>query len=400
MDDLNNASFDDITIVDKSKPAASASEEPKDTTPQDGNEPGGGGEPKVDQPGQQGVNDGETPDTGNASEGDNPKEGDEPGDDNNKPDDSGNDFDNQFNSRLSKLTGGQIESWDTMQDIINDYVELSQQREELSKKREIEFPDERSKQAYEFVTSRPGNVEGNAKLFYHVQSLDLEGMNPKEVQFEAFALDPNNADLTREQAREYFEELYESKFDDIEHSKAKEYQHRQETNKAKAQLAEMQKKFNEAPEQKNDDPAQENQLSQDQIDEINRNVENALKNFNGLSIELGENETFNYGVNENSDYGLEEIKKAASDPSYLVQTIVDQYKDDQGNFDYNGYVNHLAAMMNYQALLTESYNHGLKQGKIKHVENHRNPSDINDKGGNAQPPEKSFLETFAEAMGK
>lgn len=309
--------------------------------------------------------------------------------------------DEVFYSRLSEVTEGSIKTQDDLVRLITDYNDLVEQSQ---KGFEPKFSDERAKWAYQLLTQNQGKEPEAAMRTLRALSFDTKGKSEKEVLFEGYLLDPNNADLTPAKALQYFEAEFEEKYsllgkDDAEltpeQQRQKLNQERQLANsvrETKGAIEKLQTEFKATEEEPR-------QVSEKVVSSIN----SAVDKFGGVKMTWAENPTdLDYlQIPVEDPQELQAIKQDVLNPNEWYNQFISQFdlSTPQG---YEEFIQEFWMMRNHKKIAQLAYDHGYRLGDLARVNKLKNatpPADI--AKGAAPPPaspaEKSFMETWAEA---
>jgi hypothetical protein len=228
---------------------------------------------------------------------------------------------------------------------------LNKQIEELNK-RELQFPNDKAKEIYQFALKFPGNELAAARNLLNLSGIDLEKADSKQLQFEAFVL--QHPSYPREEAKAIFEAKYEKTYGDgtgLSSDVLLKFEHDQATIAARQSIAAAVKNFNEA---KLPEPTQQQQQpagpTPEQIDAVKRGVDSGLKDFKGSTINLPEYKTKEGVVVPASALNLElkpeeatKFRDYLENPESFLRDVIMMLKGEKG-IDWNGYT-HLMGLM-------------------------------------------------------
>lgn len=300
-----------------------------------------------------------------------------------------------FYTRLSELTGGELKDENSFIGVLQHYNELL---DEKQKGFEPQFESERAKWAYNLLKANPGKELETAQRQVHALSLTdkMDKMAPKELLFQAYLLDPLNSDLQADEARQYFEDDYAKRFADIENDLSQKRLHAVEVRKAKDQISAIQSEYKavEAVPQK---------ISQ----EVEESIGRVVGDFGGIRLSFTENpaETDYLNVAVTDPNELTRLQNNALYPEQAHKAFLDQFRGDNGAFDWQGYVRETWERENHQMLRKQAFDHGKKLGLLEKVNKDRNASTPADIAQNRNPPPapqtnqpKSILEAWGNAQ--
>lgn len=307
---------------------------------------------------------------------------------------------------LSETTGGLVNNAEDLNGLMNHYEELLKAVE----KPELLIPEGRARDAFSYALKFNGNAASANKSFHHILSLDPEALSPKDLQFEAYMLREENADLSGDplKARKLFNAEFKEIYGEGEEFEALESEnpvlhrkHELATIKAKSQIIDMQDKFqSETPENTSGAAGSEGDypaLSEDELNAYNATVDEALDGFDGVSFEFeGAKDRMNFTLDADMKKGLEHYTK---NPNDFIVDQINEHIDDAGNYDPTGFANKMALFMNIDKVLDLAYKQGGIDGKITTEEGLRNPDGGDGAGGApAAKPKETLLSNFMDAM--
>jgi hypothetical protein len=334
---------------------------------------------------------GESGDTGN-SETNNETSEEEKGEESEKgeseeaaaeKDGDGNDID--FDSQIEQLSNGELSSREDFEFLLEDYNRVVEELESVkSKPSEPEFPNERAKKAYEFLMEHKGDFNQGIKKYHEVMALDVESLakDPKEIQFEAFALQRD--DLPRDKARQLFEAKYDRTYDELHDPMIEDKDillqddHDQETRKAIDYINSLQEKYKSESAEETSGQQQEQGPTPEQeeaLKETERGITKALDGYQGLQFNFGDGESDVDNLNFFTDTdSIEEIKKAAMNPTEWWNSTIQSFQGENGEHDYEGYVNFVASLVLMPEIMKASFNQGVTAGKHRTAMETKNAS--------------------------
>ncbi len=304
--------------------------------------------------------------------------------------------DTQVFTRLSELTGGAIKSEQDFRETIEHYNELLAEAEEGYKPK---FKNEAHRLAFDLLANVPeGQEMETARRTLHTLSLDVTKLSDKDTLFEAYLLDPNNSDLTREQAWEYFDLDFDKRFANASEDKLVERELRIQARKAKETIDKAQKDFMAA--------RQSADVPEGPSDEVVTAVSKAVKEFGGLELafseDASEDDMLRIPVEDPKE--LQQLQEYASDPRKWWNELLKEFSTKDG-FDYEGFTREIYELKNHRKIKALIYNHGFDRGTATQIAKDRNSSTLNKDAAlqrgrvpNATPKEPaSFAEAWAQA---
>jgi hypothetical protein len=296
------------------------------------------------------------------------------------------------------MTGGAIKSEQDFRETIEHYNELLTESEEGYKPK---FINEAHRLAFDLLANVPeGQEMETARKTMHTLSLDLSKLSGKELLFEAYFMDPDNSDLTREQAWKYFDPDYEKRFANADDDPLVERELQKAQRKAKETIDKAQKDFAAA--------RQSADVPEGPSDEVVSAVDKAVKGFGGLEMafseDASEDDLLRIPVEDPEE--LQRLQEYASDPRKWWGDLLKDFSTKDG-FDYNGFTREIYELANHRKIKTMIYNHGLERGKAIHLAKDRNSSSLNkdsalNRGRVPSAPAKepaSFEAAFEQALG-
>jgi hypothetical protein len=327
------------------------------------------------------------------SDTDPPKEGDEPteGEPATEPPVQQNNDD-----VLSEMSEGRVASADDLQGLLSHYDEMA----EAMKNPEMLVPEGKARDAFKYAMQFPGDNAALAnQSFHHLMSINTETLTPKELQFEAYMLKEENADLieTPAKAKEYFEAEYERTFGELEDSDDPilQRQHQLATNQAKGIINDKKAQFQSETPANNDEPI----LTPEEIKAYNDTLDNTLNDYDGVAFEFSEDgkEGMNFILDDPKQKA--EFQNYVRNPDQWFNNFVTGFLDEKGNLNSDGLADAMMLAIHGPELLQLSYDRGKENAKQAYEDELRNSSSGTEPGGTPAPEKKGFLDTFAEAMG-
>lgn len=275
--------------------------------------------------------------------------------------------------------------------------EVAQLRTRLAERPQIEFPNEQARQIYDFAQKFPGMEMPAARNFLHVQSLDVNKLDPKEAQFEAFALKKPN--WTREQARSYFEEKYQKAYGsgEIETSTMAKMDHDEETQSARAELMKVQQDFAAAKPSQQAGQQQAPQLTPDQIAQLQRQVEEVTKDFGGVKYQFIKNDpssTVNIQLEKTE---LQKFQKYLMDPGEFLKDLYQECTVN-GVFSQQMYRDAMFELANRKKIREQVFNQGKVYGEVTLIKERKNTAAPKAPNGAPATKPQTFLDTWRSAV--
>lgn len=292
---------------------------------------------------------------------------------------------------LADRSGGQISKPEDALALVD---EVTQLRTQIAERPQIEFPNDEAKQIYEFALKFPGMGMPAARNFLHVQSLDVNKLDPKEVQFEAFAL--KKPHWTREQARSYFEEKFERDYGSgqLDTSSMAKLDYEDATRAAREELIKVQQDFAAAKPSQQAGEQQTPQLSPEQQAQLQRQVEEVTKGFGGVRYQFIENDA-NSTVNIQMEKAeLQKFQRYLMDPSEFLRDLAAECTEN-GVFSQAKYRDAMFEFVNRKKIRDQVFNQGKVYGEVTFVKERKNTAAPKAPNG-APPPARP--QTFQEAM--
>lgn len=293
---------------------------------------------------------------------------------------------------LADRSGGKITKPEDAVALVDEVTNL---RSQLAERPKIEFPNDQARQIYEFAQKFPGFEMGAAKNLLHTQSLSIDKLEPKEVQFEAFAL--KKPHWTREQARQYFEEKYNKAYGDgiLETSTMAQLDHEEETRQARTELTKMQQDFAAAKPSQPAGEQQSPQLTPDQQAEIKRTVEEVTKDFGGVRYQFVKNDA-NSTVNVQMDKSsLQKFQNYLADPGEFLKDLAVECTEN-GVFSHVKYRDIMFELANRKQIRDQVFNQGKIYGEISIIKERKNTA--TPKTSTETPPPATKPTSFRDAM--
>lgn len=295
----------------------------------------------------------------------------------------------KFYGHLSKMTGGTIKSEEEFAGMITHYNELLEQAEQGFQPK---FKDERAKLVYQILAENEGREPEAAMRTLRAISFNPEGKSAKDVLFEAYLLDPRNADLGPIEAQRYFEAEYDEKYHDVEGNAIKERQQALAVRDAKDAIKKIKDGFSAS-----DAPAQE--ISEKVVGAIS----SAVEKFGGVKLAFTDNpQEGDYFTMTAEPKELESLKQDALNPQEWWAKFLSGFETEKG-FDYQSFIREFHEMRNHHKKAELAHKNGYKLGQLAQINQARNASDPKriDQAQPAGPArDRSLYETWAAAEAK
>lgn len=283
---------------------------------------------------------------------------------------------------LSKVTGGTIKSEEEFASMINHYNELLEQSEQGFQPK---FKDERAKLVYQILAENEGREPEAAMRTLRAISFNPEGKSAKDVLFEAYLLDPRNADLGPIEAQKYFEAEYEEKYYDVDGNPIKERQQALAVRDAKETISKIKDSFKAT-----DEPARE--ISE----EVEGAISSAVEDFGGVKLAFTDNpQEGDYFTMTVEPQELQALKQDALNPQEWWNKFLNEFSTEKG-FDYKSFIREFYEMRNHQKKAELAHKNGFKLGQLAKINEARNASDPK-RIDQAQPAAPGGKQTFLEA---
>lgn len=303
--------------------------------------------------------------------------------------------DTVFFGRVSEMTRGQIKSEKDFAGFMEKFNSLADQ---VQKGVQPKFESERAKLAYDILQKNPGQeLDAAIRTATALKIAEkLPTMSDKDKLFNAFMLDPLNADLSLDDMKGVFDAQYEKRYGDAE---TRDILTKREHDIAVRQAAEAIQKVQSEFKVTQVEPER---ISQ----EVVSSVDKVVSSFGGVVLSFSDNPSDNELLNIPimDDNELSQIKEDVLDPGKWHQNFLQQFELPNGGFNYEGYIQERWERENHKAIRMQAYEHGEKMGRLKYINEQRNatpPAEIADKG---RPPinsqqSKTFFETWGEKVG-
>lgn len=249
-------------------------------------------------------------------------------------------------SWLEDVSGGSIKDKEQLAHALKDYQQLKTASQEPQ---EPKFPNEAAKKVYEFALGYAGKEMDAVNKYFQVQSIDLEKADGRQKLFTKFMLD--NPNLEQDRALKIFNADMEERFpeDSMEDNELLKFNFEKEVNNATSELAKLQKEYNEALQQNQDDgKAQGN-------DELVKMINDELPKFKGIqmSATIDEKGQISFGEADQKDPlnnvsfdipqdKMNDFKAALEDPTKFWQNMI---LNEQGQVDPGKYMQNMFNLM-------------------------------------------------------
>lgn len=299
--------------------------------------------------------------------------------------------------RLSELTGGTIKSENDFTAFVEKYNELAAQAAEGFKP---QFKSDKHKLAYEMLAKAGDGQELDvARRTLHTLALDTDKLAGKSLLFEDFLLDPDNSDLSREDAWDLFEKHFEKVYGEADQDPLVKRELTKAERKAKENIGKLQAEFKSSVEQ--------GEKEHEPDPKVVANVKKAVDSFGGMRIAFSEDAADADMLNVTVD-GPEEIaqlNRYVHDPKEFWKDVVGACKNTDGEFDYGSFVRTIYEFTNREKIKRLAFEHGQEIGKRSVLNKDRNSTTPQEKVlQNARVPQGnkkeagSFHEAFGNAM--
>lgn len=298
---------------------------------------------------------------------------------------------------LNEMSGGRILNSDDFQGLLNHYDELA----EAAKTPELLVPEGKARDAFKYAMQFNGTAAAANQSFHHIMSIDADKLTPKELQFEAYMLREENADLIDSPAKawDYFEAEYGKDFGEVEvdgtddnSDQILKRKHQIATNGAKSIIEQKQAQFqSETPKEDT-----EQVLSPEELEVYNSSMDAALNGYDGITLNFSEDgEGMNFALDQMSK---QDFQHYVRNPNEWLTDTLTGFIDERGSFNSSGFADFMIMAMNSKEIADLSYKQGMTDANIKREEELRN---IQGEPTGGAPPiihEKTENEVFLEAL--
>lgn len=299
--------------------------------------------------------------------------------------------DEVFYGRLSKMTEGRFKTETDFVGFINDYNELVEQAE---KGFQPQFKDERARLAYQIIAENPGKEPEAAMRTLRALSFNPEGKSAEETLFEAFLIDPRNADLSSAEAQKHFEAEYADAYYDVDNNILAQRKQSLAVREAQQNLAKIKDSFKPAIQQE-DKPNVD-------LAEWNNRINGVVDNFGGVKMAFTdkptENDYLSMAIEESE---VATLKEHTADSSKWWNNFLEKFVDERtGKFDDPAFVQEFYEMTHHQKKAQLAFQHGKKLGELAKINESRNASDAKrvDQTTPSAPVGPSFIEAWNNAQ--
>jgi len=265
-----------------------------------------------------------------------------------------------FNER-----GIQVKSFDELKSVIESRKTLEEEVKKLANKT-IEFTNDKARELYEFAIKHSGKELSAAKNFLDLVEFDPSKSDAKTVQLKAFRL--KYPELPDSEAAAIFNEQYAELYGegDFEGKALLKFKHDQATKEAQQAIEQAVKNYREAkePEPQPDGPSKE------QVEQVLKGIEGAMKEFKGANISLGEYKTKTGQVipQGNLNVAIEpeeaaKFKGFLTDPDTFLADLLEKVKGESG-LDWNAYTNRMFQIVYPEKVYAQIHSQGVEQGQL------------------------------------
>lgn len=311
-------------------------------------------------------------------------------------------------NKLSEITGGIIKTKDDLTNTLSQYQDAVTK---LNQPRELQFPNERAKELYELAVNQD-NLDGAQASFYkelQIMSIDSDKINEKEALYQAFLMDPKNQTIPEDQRRKFFDVKYKKTWMGLE-EESEDYEETKimydvEVAQARAAIKEAQNQFVSKRKIVQESPVSEEQ--QKEIDAINGAIDNFWGTTTGIDFDFNSDDD-NPDEDKIFKQSFEPEKKElyrrmAKTPNLLIQEKMNQFIDNEGNFDAEGWNNWIYLAFNVENMLKKMQDFGYNLSGAKTAQKIHNATVINrnvSQSGVFNPEPKSLQEAWGNAIKK
>lgn len=295
-------------------------------------------------------------------------------------------IDEPFIARLSELTDGSLKSVEDFGRLIDRYNQLE---EEATKGFEPKFKDERAKLVYQLLEQSAGQEPEAAMRVLRALNFKREGKTDKDILFEAYLVDPKNADLTPIKAQELFDLEFDSEFSDLDNNPLKKRQLDLRVKDSLTAIERVQSDFKAADQE----PAARNE-------KVEATLNGVLAEFGGVEFAFSDNpqdsELLKIVIEDPAE--LQAIQKEILNPHDAYNELLAQY-DFNTRQGYADFVRETWERRNHKKNRLLAYEQGAKNERIKMTNEIRNasaPGDVS-RTTPANPQSKGFLDSWVDA---
>ena len=122
------------------------------------------------------------------------------------------------------------------------------------------------------------------------------------------------------------------------------------------------------------------------------NMRNELNDLEGIDFDLGNGNTFTFGMDET-------YKGQLAEKNARLDEFFDNYVRQDGSWDYDMLNIHRAVIDNVDKIVQSVYRQGMADGQRGIVQNAANASPTSPNQGNAQPAGDPLAQQLREALG-
>ena len=136
----------------------------------------------------------------------------------------------------------------------------------------------------------------------------------------------------------------------------------------------------------------ENQEQSFVTDEWISDMRNELNALEAVEFELGNGQTFNFGIDD-------AYRNQLAEKNSRLEDFFDPYVQGDGSWDHDKFNMHMAVLDNIETIVSSVYRQGMADGQRGLVDQAANVSTSSPNQGNVQPTEDSITAQLREALG-
>lgn len=266
---------------------------------------------------------------------------------------------NSYDSTLSMLNETYGTEYDDLDELLDD---LENQNKGSG------FANEQVEELNRFVSETGRSPED----YFKTQTQNYDEMSETDVIKEYLSLE--NPDLTQKEIDIFFDSTYKQNEDkyNSEESELGKIHLKRDVSKAREELLELQDEYWS-------EPQGEGEYSQEEVEEMERQKEEAKESFyNGMDEELESIDSLSFEINDNGDtfdYQLtEEDKSEVGEALSNLDDFLDPYIDNQGNVDRESLALDMIAMKLQSKIVKSVASQYRSKGSEQVLRDIKNPS--------------------------
>jgi hypothetical protein len=293
--------------------------------------------------------------------------------------------DEDFDHFLSEASEGKINSFAELDQKLNRLAEIEANPSILLK-------DDRQKKIFDYLNKYPGEDFGlGLQSFVKLQQMDINSLDPKAAIKELYIMNFTRQGLSKEDAEKAFDAEFEEKYE----TKGETGQIFLKRDSILAK-SELQKMKDEALLPTVDSQPEENNDRKAYLSEVERSFNNDNGQFKELQISFSDN------VEEDLTVPVENLEDVQHAMANYGEFFEQRYINPDKTWNTEQLKLDLAFLLNQEAILQKSFDHGVSVGEERKIRERTNTPDPKNPASNANQngAPKSMQQAILDGMGK